>query len=96
MVNLKDNIWLEEFDTEFSIVSTASCMWFGKNMELLLYSSELKDITEKEAKEFVGTVNNTNIFINYKSVTREIGFYNDPLKSLLSACDSKYCLIFKK
>jgi hypothetical protein len=97
MVNIKDNIWIEGFDTIEEMSNKLSHLIIIDNiMSELIYSGKTSEIPEELAKECVVSLNNTCIYVNYKLSTRLVGYFNDVIKSIQSACDQEYCIIFKK
>lgn len=96
-VNLKDNIWIEGFDSEKEvyditlIVDFDTCIWAGKT----------SDIPEEVAKECVKK--HPNIYYMDYDVPSHIRIKDwtsnwtkiTAKKSIQSACDKPYCIISK-
>lgn len=109
MINLKDNIWIEGFDSELFMQSnlySLKCLVYEE-----IYSCKTSEIPEEIAKECViefglckgyelddGTILNEDVsfgFKNYKEGFGELDF-KTAKESIQSACDKEYCIIYKK
>ena len=96
-VNLKDDIFIDGFDSELSAVSTGASMWFGVNMELLLYAGKISEIPEELAKECVKNWRCDGLYNNYKIVPQyEEYLFKTAKESIQSACQEEYCIIYKE
>ena len=97
-VNLKDNIFIDGFDSELSAVSTGGSMWFGKNMELLLYAGKTSEIPEdvaEECAEWDYVYMDIVRWTNYKTLSHDDNL-NTAKQSIQSACQEEYCIIYKE
>lgn len=103
-VNLKDDIFIDGFDSELSAVSTGASMWFGKNMELLLYAGRTSEIPEELAEEYAcRIIENTigaDLPLEFKgNWYNHIDYCNHcktAKQSIQSACPEEYCIIYKE
>lgn len=89
--NLKNNIWIEGFDSEEQVYDITliadfdTCIWAGKTSE----------IPEEIAKKYVQRMSIfTPQFRAYNKTYSD--FYCTPKESIQSACDKPYCIIYKK
>lgn len=93
-IKLKDDIFIEGFDSEFEAISTGGSMWFGKNMELLIYGGETDDIPNEIMEQI--TTYYDGCYINFMGFLDDAWGCDTPLKSIKSACPNEYCIIYKE
>lgn len=99
MINLKDNIWIEEFDTNALLKSRSEIQFIG---ERTIYAGKTSEIPEEilnnvackiiegkgnEKLEFKGE------WVNYQYLDR---YCATAKESIQSACNEEYCIIYKK
>lgn len=94
MVNLKENIWIQGFDQQYIF----SYQLFHEGE--VIYQGKTSEIHEKIAKECVHKFNN-NAFkdysVNFNGIRDIIHVYKiTAKKSIQSACNQEYCIIYKK
>ena len=107
-LNLKDNIWIEGFTRE-ELFGLSKEDWRNivddVSVDKMLYSGKTSEIPEEIAKELVDTIphilygmritdtsGNDVLFKNYKinKFVKKSG-----KRSIQSACDKEYCIIYK-
>ena len=99
-IRLKDNIWIEGFDSELSATSTGSSMWFGKGFENLIYAGKSKDIPIDTANESVlAYYLGSNFSGDYEhsefGIEGNKKMFATSMDAILSVCEDEYCLIYK-
>lgn len=107
-VNLKDNIWIEGFDTEklctnefwHIIESNELSVKYGSGKRMnILYKGKTQEIPEETAKECVEYFIQRCKYKNYNPDRLIDGIklmgFNYAQQSILSACDKSYCIIYK-
>lgn len=103
--NLKENIWIEGFDTQMSNNDLDRYDFIYLSENTVLYRGKTSEIPEELAKELVDTIphvlfgvkivdthGNAVLFKNYKinKFTKRSG-----KRSIQSACPFDYCIIYK-
>jgi hypothetical protein len=91
-INLKDNIWIEGFDSELNLKYN--------RRRRIVYSGKTSEIPEELAKECVQILAKTslgNFYRNYQyDKPQPVAFTKCTAKeSIQSACGKKYCIIYK-
>lgn len=99
-IKLKENIWIEGFDSDLSAVSTGSSMWFGKSMEDLIYAGKTSEVPIDVANEsviayylgsnFAGDYDNSEF-----GVEGNRKMFSTSKEAIQSVCPYEYCLIYK-
>lgn len=97
--NLKDNIWIDGFDTKEQY--NYACFGFSvlENDNAILYNGEMSDISEEIAKKYVVRIERNgdrSVFVFYKNYNGTIDAFPTAQRSIKSACDKKYCIIYTK
>ena len=103
MINTKDDIWIEGFDTIEAKNDELRylCLVSENMLSELIYAGKTSDISEEVAKECV-EVTATGLFKNYIWSDEKVQDYGmQPIsttakESIQSACNQEYCIIFKK
>ena len=105
-INLKENIWIEGFNTSEELYKFKDSICFVGEKEPYIYLGKLLEIPEELAKSIVETIphiyggiritdncGNDVLFKNYKinEFVKRSG-----IRSIKSACIDKYCIIYKK
>lgn len=88
--NLKENIWIEGFDTNQQIYNFKDNICFAGEPVPYLWMGKTSEIPEDVAKKCVlppvnGYRNYANMWINV----------NTAKESIQSACSQEYCIIYK-
>lgn len=83
-VNLKDNIWIQGFD---SFITLSFALAAGVKP---IYAGKTSEIPEELAKECV--LPPVNGYRNYKNLWINV---NTAKESIQSACPEEYCIIYK-
>ena len=92
-VNLKDNIWIEGFDTNYEVYSFKDTICFFGEATPHIYIGKTSEIPEELAKECVAKTRLRN-FKNYKTF-RFCGSPFTAKESIQSACSDEFCIIYK-
>jgi hypothetical protein len=88
-VNLKDDIWLMEIDTNEEML----CKLTELNFNDVIYAGKLDNIKEEIAKKCVDCFRN-EYYLDY-SCTQDFVFdFKTAKQSIKSACNKKYCIIY--
>lgn len=97
--NLKGNIWVEGFDTNEEVYNFKDTICFVGEELPYLYIGKTSEITEELAKECVEYYIQRCKYKNYNSDKLIEGIklngFNYSIQSIISACDKKYCIIYK-
>lgn len=97
-INIKDNIWIEGFDTDYELDGKLD--WFTHNpccdSDDILYFGFTSDISDEFAKKCVCSLFDDS-FRDYSK--NGVGYESFPFEtskqSIQSACDKLYCIIYK-
>lgn len=101
-VNLKDNIWIQGFDTSDECF-TPVAQFYPDKLDNVLYEGKTSEIPEELVKKCVEKNNS----LGYKNYTKEQQFKEIPIRNLIvdyslppiesiqSACNKEYCVIYK-
>ena len=93
-VNLKDDIWLMEFDINEEML----CKLTELNLHDVIYAGKLDNITEEIAKKCADCFRNNvddEYYLDYSCKQDFIFEFKTAKQSIKSACDKKYCIIYK-
>ena len=105
-VNLKDNIWIEGFDT----LDWLNAHIFPLEYFEILYKGKTSEIPEELVEECViqfclckgtplddGSILQEDIYFGFKNYKPGFGVvdFETPKESIQSACDKEYCIIYK-
>ena len=101
MINTKDDIWIEGFDTiEAKNDELRYLCNVSENMlSELIYAGKTSDISEEIAKECVKCIDSLGEgYGGYFDYNSKDWMYhlNTAKESIQSACNQEYCIIFKK
>ena len=111
MKNLKDNIWIEGFDTNYEVYSFKDTICFFGEATPHIYIGKTSEIPEELAKECViqfglckgtqlddGIILLGDVYFGFKNYKPGFGVvdFETPKESIQSACDKEYCIIYKR
>lgn len=97
---LKDNIYIEDFENKSELGFKQFCLAFNNyfNLNNIIYSGKINEITEDIAKSCVDIFSETEpiLYVNYKNDYYIEKQFETAKESILSFCDKEYCIIYKK
>lgn len=95
-INLKDNIWIEGSDVSpFTLSDNFPILQASRS---IIFGGKTSNIKEKLARKIVSYhfSNECNIYYkDYSKLENILAFHLTAKDSLLSACNKKYCIIYK-
>jgi hypothetical protein len=91
ITKLKNNIYIEGFDTKDELAITND--WIFLDV-YVLYQGLTEDITEEEANKYCDVEWTASGNLMYRDYFEDIFPFNTAKESIMSACKQKYCIIY--
>lgn len=87
-INLKDNIWIEGFEKYHLLLTKIATI-----DKLIIYQGKTSEISEELA---IKCIKEGFLSCDYMNYHNKIIEFETAKESIQSACDKKYCIIYKE